>query len=169
MVRATQLTGVVGMAMLVLTGCDVAQSARRDFNRFVADGPLSSSRPTRAPASVAAARPGAVPAAADPKASGAIAPQPPEKPATTATPLNLVGQSESDIRARFGPPDSQQDRAPGKTWRYRRGECSLDVSLYPDVQTRQFTTLAYEVRSDDNTDRGKQLCLAQLQSHGQSR
>lgn len=167
MVRATQLTGVVGMAMLVLGGCDVAQSARRDFNRFVADGPLSS-RPARAPATVTAARPAATPVA-DPKASAAGTSPPPDKPVAAAAPLNLVGQSESDIRARFGPPDSQQDRAPGKTWRYRHGQCSLDVSLYPDVQTRQFTTLAYEVRSDDNTDRGKQLCLAQLQSHGQSR
>jgi hypothetical protein len=168
MVRARQLTGVVGMAMLVLAGCDVAYSARRDFDRLVSDGPLTSSRPTRAPATAAAVRPSAAPVK-EPKASGASAPSPPEEPVAMAPPINLVGESESDIRARFGPPTSEEDRAPGKTWRYRRGPCSLDVSLYPDVQTRQFTTLAYEVRSDDNTDRGKQICLGQFQSHGQSR
>ena len=97
MVRATQLTGVVGLAMLVLGGCDVAQSARRDFNRFVADGPLSS-RPARAPATVTAARPAATPVA-DPKASAAGTSPPPDKPVAAAAPLNLVGQSESDIRA----------------------------------------------------------------------
>ena len=63
---------------------------------------------------------------------------------------------------RGGPP-------PGKRWRYRDGQCTLDVQLYPDVQTKQFGTLAYEVKSDDNTDEGKRVCLAQLQSRAQTR
>jgi hypothetical protein len=71
------------------------------------------------------------------------------------------------LRALLGPPTSVEERAPGKTWRYRDGQCSVDIQLYPDVQTRRFGTLAYEVKSDDNTDEGKRGCLAQLQSHAQ--
>jgi hypothetical protein len=68
-----------------------------------------------------------------------------------------------------GAPTSEEDRPPGKRWRYRDGQCTLDVQLYPDVQTKQFGTLAYEVKSDDNTDEGKRVCLAQLQSRAQAR
>ncbi|MCC2690472.1 MAG: hypothetical protein K0S21_3275 [Rhizobiaceae bacterium] len=69
----------------------------------------------------------------------------------------------------LGAPTSEEDRPPGKRWRYRDGQCTLDVQLYPDVQTKQFGTLAYEVKSDDNTDEGKRVCLAQLQSRAQTR
>ena len=60
----------------------------------------------------------------------------------------------------LGAPTSEEDRPPGKLWRYRDGQCTLVVQLYPDVQTRQFGTLAYEVKSDDNTDEGKRVCTA---------
>lgn len=79
-------------------------------------------------------------------------------------PVSLVGKSEGQIRALLGPPTSEEDRAPGKTWHYRDGQCTVDVQLYPDVQTRQFGTLAYEVKSDDSTNEGKRLCMAQFRS-----
>ena len=69
----------------------------------------------------------------------------------------------------LGAPTSVEDRPPGKLWRYRDGQCTLVVQLYPDVQTKQFGTLAYEVKSDDNTDEGKRVCTAQLQSRAQTR
>jgi hypothetical protein len=84
-------------------------------------------------------------------------------------PLSLIGKSEGEVRALLGPPTSVEERAPGKTWHYRDGQCSADVQLYPDVQTRQFGTLAYEVKSDDNTDEGRRGCVAQFSSRAQSR
>ena len=69
----------------------------------------------------------------------------------------------------LGAPTSEEDQAPGKLWRYRDGQCTLVVQLFPDVQTKQFGALAYELRSDDNTDEGKRVCLAQLQSRAQTR
>jgi hypothetical protein len=83
--------------------------------------------------------------------------------------LSLVGKSETELRAMLGSPTSEEDRPPGKRWRYRDGQCTLDVQLYPDVKTKQFGTLAYEVKSDDNTDEGNRVCLAQLQSRAQTR
>jgi hypothetical protein len=164
-----QLTSLIGISLLLLTACDdFARDARRDFGRLTAQSPFASSaRPARSTTSTAGRQNVAV--AADPKVSSLREPTIPERDETVVPRVNLVGQSEGDIRARFGAPTSEEDRAPGKTWRYRHGQCALDVSLYPDVQTRKFTTLAYEVRSDDNTDQGKQLCLGQLQSRGRSR
>jgi hypothetical protein len=69
----------------------------------------------------------------------------------------------------LGSPTNEEDRPPGKRWRYRDGQCTLDVQLYPDVRTTQFGTLAFEVNSADNTDEGRRLSLAQLQSRVQAR
>jgi hypothetical protein len=163
------LAPVVCVSALLIAGCDdFARDARRDFGRLTSHSPFAAS-PTARSTAAPSYRQSAAVSTSDPKISSLREPSAPEKEVVTAAPVNLVGQSESDIRARFGAPTSQEDRAPGKTWRYRHGQCALDVSLYPDVQTRKFTTLAYEVRSDDNTDQGKQLCLGQLQSRGRSR
>jgi hypothetical protein len=83
--------------------------------------------------------------------------------------VTLAGKSDNEVRALLGAPTSEEERPPGKRWRYRDGQCTLDVQLYPDVQTKQFGTLAYEVKSDDNSDEGKRLCLAQFQSRVQAR
>ena len=40
----------------------------------------------------------------------------------------------------------------------------MDVQLYPDVQTKQFRVLAYQIKSYDGTDEGKRMCTAQMQS-----
>ena len=99
------------------------------------------------------------------------APAADDRPAVAPTgnpALVLAGKSETEVRALFGTPSSEEDRPPGKQWRYRDGHCTLDVQLYPDVRTKQFGTLAYEVKSDDNSDEGKRLCLAQLQSRAQT-
>jgi len=78
-----------------------------------------------------------------------------------------MGKSEGQVRAMLGPPTSVEERAPGKTWHYRDGQCSVDVQMYPDVKTRQFGTLAYKVNSDDNSDEGRRECLARFRSRAQ--
>ena len=64
----------------------------------------------------------------------------------------------------LGAPTSEEDRPPGKWWRYQDGQCTLVVQLYPDVQTKQFRVLAYQIKSYDGTDEGKRMCTAQMQS-----
>jgi hypothetical protein len=83
-----------------------------------------------------------------------------------AAPHRFVGQEVLHLSSA---PTSEEDRPPGKRWRYQDGRCTLDVQFYPDVHTKQFGTLAYEVKSDDNTDEGKRLCLGQIQSRVQAR
>jgi hypothetical protein len=167
------------LSVFLVSGCELTQNAQRDFGRLVHGNPFqtASARPasgSTAYGSTSRATPAARtdtrtsdPARADdPKADPQQAAATTPAPARSA-PVTLVGKSEGQVRAMLGPPTSVEERAPGKTWHYRDGRCSVDVQLYPDVQTRQFGTLAYEVRSDDNSDEGKRDCLARLQSRSQ--
>ncbi|HLG45240.1 MAG TPA: hypothetical protein VKY24_03275 [Reyranella sp.] len=161
------------LGFLLLAGCDVAQSAQRDFNRVLHS---SFSSPTPAPSyGYGQARVAPRPAATKPesKPTEEAAKSEPAPVASSATPsppsqdVNLMGKSEGQVRAMLGPPTSVEERAPGKTWHYRDGQCSVDVQMYPDVKTRQFGTLAYKVNSDDNSDEGRRECLARFRSRAQ--
>ena len=155
------------LGFLLLSACDVAQNAQRDFHR-VMNSSLSS--PTSAPTysqARATARPAATtarPDTAKPTEEAAKSEPAPATPAPSSPDVNLMGKSEGQVRSILGPPTSVEERAPGKTWHYRDGQCSVDVQLYPDVQTRQFGTLAYKVNSNDNSDEGRRECLARLRS-----
>ena len=159
----------LGISLLLLSGCDVAHNAQRDLTRLVHSDPFTASKPAPAAriASAPAKPPAPAVAVADPKTEPPKTDPPREAPVPTS--VSLIGKSEGQVRALLGPPTSVEERAPGKTWHYRDGQCSADVQLYPDVQTRQFGTLAYEVKSDDNTDEGRRGCVAQFSSRAQSR
>ncbi len=158
------------LSFLLLSACDVAQNAQRDFNRVMHS---SFSSPTPAPSyGYSQARAAPRPAAAKPDSkpieeAAKAEPAPVATPAPPSGDVNLMGKSEGQVRAMLGPPTSVEERAPGKTWHYRDGQCSVDVQLYPDVQTRQFGTLAYKVNSDDNSDEGRRECLARFRSRAQ--
>src|SRR4051812_20661756 len=57
----------------------------------------------------------------------------PSASAPATPPVSLVGMNERQLVALLGPPTSEHEEAPGKAWRYRRGQCTIDVTLYPDV------------------------------------
>lgn len=154
--------------LLLLSSCQVARNAQSDLSRLVNSDPFASPKPAAAAPRAATAR--TKPTIAEPAVATATPETAaPDKSAPAAAPVELIGKSEGEVRALLGPPTSVEERAPGKTWRYREGQCTIDIQLYPDVQTKQFGTLAYEVKSDDNTDEGKRGCLAQLQSRAQAK
>ncbi|MGZ5825938.1 MAG: hypothetical protein ACXWIO_08010 [Croceibacterium sp.] len=144
---------------------------RTDFARLTS--PQSpSAQPKKAAQPAARPRPstGTTPVAPEASAPATeTASASPTRPSSDAPTVTLAGKSDNEVRAMLGAPTSEEERPPGKRWRYRDGQCTLDVQLYPDVQTKQFGTLAYEVKSDDNSDEGKRLCLAQFQSRVQAR
>jgi hypothetical protein len=155
---------ILAIGLLMLSGCDAAHGSRDDLN------PLASPhQPSFGVASATA--PSAWPPARTAKPSGTAQPGN-NKPATSDPPggesnetrLLLVGKSESELREMLGSPNYEEDRPPGKLWRYQDGSCTLDIHLFPDVQTHQFGTLSYEVLSHDNSDEGKRRCTAQLKS-----
>ncbi len=166
-----------GIGLLLLSGCDVVRSARDDLAALTGPGaaapqpqkrkgppPAATTAPKKPTATVRGETGGTVEASAAVASAGADG-------SSTASPtsLALTGKSETELRALLGAPTSEEARPPGKQWRYRQGSCTLDVQLYPDVETKQFGTLAYKVKSDDNTDEGNRVCLAQFQSRAHAR
>jgi len=170
------LSVAMGLALLTSGGCQQARSIRDDFSRALSSPPTPQSR------NVATARPvattkapsveSAKPSTRDPSlaatdaAATPPAPPPPKEPA-----VQFAGKSENELRALLGPPTEELDQPPGKQWRYRDGQCTLYVQFFPDIQTKQFGTLSYAVKSDNDTDsdEGTHLCLAQFQSGIQAR
>ncbi len=81
-----------------------------------------------------------------------------------------VGLGEAQLVERLGKPSLQrEDQPPGKTWRYQNRICTVDFMLYPDVETRTYRALAYEVINDDKSAAGKRLCLAELEARPHER
>ncbi|MBS4048979.1 MAG: hypothetical protein KG075_21720 [Alphaproteobacteria bacterium] len=76
----------------------------------------------------------------------------------------LVGLNMQQTRDRLGAPTEEIEQAPAKVWRYRTTQCSLDVAMYPDVQTQVFRVLNYEVKGNDGTEQGRRKCLSGLRS-----
>ncbi len=74
----------------------------------------------------------------------------------------LIGLNESEIQSILGPPMLQEDRAPTKLWVFRSRNCTINVTLYPDVETREFHALSYEVISDVHTVERTRQCIAQF-------
>ena len=161
MSRIRLVPALLGIGSLSLSACELPQfapkqsSARQSAKTMPARS--SSSVPPRTPTQPDGTALGQSSSTASPKAGDG------------GTSVNLIGLDEQQLRALLGPPAAEEDRPPAKIWRYRKGGCSLNLSLYPDVQTRKFGTLTYEVKSDDNTDEGKRACLADIQPRGQAR
>jgi hypothetical protein len=151
-----------GLGLLLLSGCE---AMRADFERLTSPTP-SASASARKP--TPAVKPAAARVAPKPAAAPAAAAASPAAAAADVPPPVLTGYRESQLRAMLGPPTSEESHPPGKQWRYRNGKCTLDIQLYPDVETKQYGTLAYKVKSDDDTDEGRRFCLAQLQSRIQA-
>ena len=143
------------IALMALCGCadpTPTHVASAPPAQEQSSGPIALTAP---PASTGPAK-AAVPA----KRRDATKPAAPASAATSAqaAPVQLVGMNEGEVQALLGAPSLVEDHAPGKTWRFRKHDCVLSVALYPDVQTRVFRTLSYEVTSDDHNAGAKQLC-----------
>ena len=177
------IRSLVGVGLLLLTGCEASRNMREDLARLTSS--QATAQKSQSPKSVTSTR--TTPPTSNTDAAAVTATvtldEPPSRPAATTTSdepparlaatsspaLSLIGKSETELRAVLGAPTSEEDRPPGKLWRYRDGQCTLVVQLYPDVHTKQFGTLGYDVKSDDNTDEGKRVCFAQFQSRAQTR
>jgi len=97
----------------------------------------------------------------DPPTAFAIAPPPAATPAPDAAPLKLIGLDENELTALLGPPYDREDVAPGKVWRYRLANCTLTVSLYPELRSLTFRALSYEVAINDDSANHRYGCFAQ--------
>jgi hypothetical protein len=181
------LSVAMGVALLTSGGCQQAGSMRDDLSRALSSPPTPQSRNARPVArtkatSVENTKPNnteppsetfvesAKPSTSEPSlaatdtAANPQAPTPPNEPA-----VQLAGKNENELRALLGAPTEELNQPPGKRWLYHDWQCTLYVQLFPDIQTKQFGTLSYAVKSDNDTDEGRRLCLAQFQSRVRAR
>src|SRR5262245_3909373 len=129
MSRTRLVPALLGIGTLSLVGCELSQSASRSS---------AQSRPSTKAAPARVTSPAAAQSSRARAESGSAPGQPssPAEPkgADGGRPVNLIGLEEQQLRALLGPPAAEEDRPPGKIWRYRKGGCTLNFSLYPDVQ-----------------------------------
>jgi hypothetical protein len=87
-----------------------------------------------------------------------------EPSSVVATPIlsRWVGLNERKLVAALGPPTMKEERPPARLTSFRRGSCTLTVTLNPDVETRDFHALDYEVISDANTARRNRECAVEF-------
>jgi hypothetical protein len=84
--------------------------------------------------------------------------------AAVSGPAMVVGMNENEVQQLLGPPTHIGPMPPGKEWEYRNGDCVLTVALYPDVETRVFHALSYEVTSHDQSTHGNRRCWTHFNS-----
>ena len=89
-------------------------------------------------------------------------PQPPAPEAARFEPQHLMGRDAVDLVAQLGLPEATSEEPPATIWRYQLVGCSVDLFLYPNVETRSLRALSYKVdgpmpacqaNSDDAADR----------------
>lgn len=163
----------LGLALLAaLSGCDHMQQSLREVNVLVTGSGAQAAKPAKSTpvATRKVPKPVARPAVetapvVEPVSVAPVLPEPDvERSATRsrgrALPeLAVVGLTEAQLQSRLGRPAADEPHPPGRVWRYRGDGCTVSLSLYPDVRTKVFRTLAYEVISDDNSAERKLECL----------
>jgi hypothetical protein len=159
--RAWAATGLLALAGL-LSGCDARQWPLAEYQ-------------SGKPAARAWMEPQATPAPRKP-AKSAHSPKGVETasvamPGPVGSPAaeSLIGLDIEQARDRLGPPHEEVEQAPAKLWLYRTAQCSLDVALYPDVQTHVFRVLNYEVKGNDGTEQGRRQCIDSLRTGSRRR
>ncbi len=106
------------------------------------------------------------PASTAPSGSAAAAgtlPHPPPAPAPAPAPeplapVDVVGLSQSEVRALLGPPAARVAQGANETWTYRGPGCSAEVAFYYDVSRSAFFALSQRLTGGG----GAQQCLAQV-------
>jgi hypothetical protein len=156
--KGRHLIGVV--SMMLVAGCvDSAPPAE-----LRPSSSLQASAADAIPAPEAPPRPAPVRKAVAPPTDATIAPAPDAAQVGTQGVDRLIGLNETEIETFLGPPMLQEDRAPTKLWVFRNRSCTINVTLYPDVETRQFHALSYEVISDVHTAERTRQCIAEFSS-----
>jgi hypothetical protein len=139
------------VAALLLAGCE-SRPNPTTYDAALQAAPPADTKPPQA--DVAILEP--------PKAVGRPAPRPALRPAQPDAPVpELVGLDEQQLTDLLGAPTSQAGNGPGKHWYYRMRKCTLNLSLFPNVDTHVFRLLSYEVTDNDRHGDG-QRCRSEL-------
>jgi len=154
--------------LMLLAGCQAASAPAPQIAAPTSKMPVKAKetamRPHRASPQHNAAPP-ALPeqaaAPATPKESAAGLPSA-SLPSASLPSVSLIGLTPDQLDKLLGSPVTKEQQGLGRRWVYRSGDCTLSVSLYANIDTREFRSLSYEVSGDDHSEQGERLCRAQL-------
>ncbi|MFO1059165.1 MAG: hypothetical protein U1E53_19640 [Dongiaceae bacterium] len=85
-----------------------------------------------------------------------------EDVASLLDPGQLVGLDLAAVTRLLGQPAAQSERPPAKVWSYNGDGCSLRVFVYPDINTRLFRALTYDIQGTDGSPVAKRRCFTGL-------
>jgi len=94
--------------------------------------------------------------------------QPPPAPAPALAeepgldPRRLIGLSFAQMAALLGQPALQEERPPARAWAYNAATCVLTIFFYPDIATREFRALTYELKMESASEAERGRCLRDL-------
>jgi hypothetical protein len=141
---------------------------------------LAGNRPSHEPLPIATIPPPPPPSAAPPpppskprakpnETRRQVALVPPKPPVPVTPPPQIVGLSDAGLLETLGRPEDQRDVPPAKIWRYRSGDCELDIFLYLDVARNRFHALQYDARPPNNAPAARDQCLVRLREDAAQR
>jgi hypothetical protein len=81
-------------------------------------------------------------------------------PSPSLDPARLVGLTEQETIRLLGAPTRTADQPPAKYWQYASRRCVLRVFFFMEMNSRDFRTLSYELKSVNNDPTVDQHCLA---------
>jgi hypothetical protein len=77
-------------------------------------------------------------------------------------PDQVIGLDLAQIARLLGEPVSRSEKPPAKVWNYVGQGCMMRIFVYPDIKSRVFRALTYEIQGTDGTPLAKRRCFTGL-------
>lgn len=93
---------------------------------------------------------------------GATPPVPDTSEAALKNPEEVIGLDLAQISRLLGEPAFRTEQPPAKVWSYAGSGCAMRVFVYPDIKSRVFRALTYEIQGTDGSLLAKRRCFTGL-------
>lgn len=159
-VRSKHFILVVGM---LAGACSVSEDPARidpadDTATGVSAGRMPPQRPRTAPGPLPPARPDEASAVVLPEKKFSWS----RSPDGGDGPDALLGLTEAELIDLIGPPEERRESPPSRTWVYALPTCRLEISMFPDVRTNVYYSLAYSFQATAENTANDRECVGQF-------
>jgi hypothetical protein len=77
-------------------------------------------------------------------------------------PNQLVGLDRDGVLDLLGRPALEEEAAPAKVWVYNAESCVLQIFFYPEIVSKEFQVLTYEIRNVEADENARRACLKEV-------
>jgi hypothetical protein len=95
-------------------------------------------------------------------APGTMPPEPDTSEAALKNPEEVIGLDLAQISRLLGEPAFRTEQPPAKVWSYAGTGCAMRVFVYPDIKSKVFRALTYEIQGTDGSSLAKRRCFTGL-------